>query len=100
VEQPLRVAEFDELFHTAVQRSARPRQTGLEVVITPESELRARDLAERETGCCSFFRFEFHHADDGVLMRIDVPETHVDVLDALEARVSTIVGVKTGDEHV
>lgn len=87
-EQPLRRAEFDELFRTAVQRSIRIRPTRLDVVLSPHSEASARDLAERETACCSFFRFDFDHAEDGLVMRIGVPDDHIDVLDALEARIA------------
>ena len=87
-EQPFRVAEFDALFRRSVQRSDRRDDTRLDLVISPDAESTARDLAQRETECCSFFRFEFEHADDGVVMHIGVPAEHADVLDALERRVS------------
>ena len=52
-------------------------------------ETTARDLARRESECCSFFRFEFELVGDDVVMRIGVPPQYVSVLDALEARVCT-----------
>ena len=85
-EQPLRMAEFDEFFRTAVQRATRTRTTMLDLVISFEHAAAARDLAEGEASCCSFFRFDFEPAADGLVMRIGVPEDHVDVLDALQAR--------------
>lgn len=92
VEQPLRLAEFDEFFRTAVRRSTRTSTTRLDLVILPESEATARDLAERETSCCSFF--DFDAAADGLAMRIGVPAGHVDVLDALQVRINTVFGAK------
>jgi hypothetical protein len=91
-EQPLRMAEFDEFFQTAVQRWTRPRATALDLVIPQKIESFARDLAEREASCCSFFRFDFEPTAQGLVMRIGVSESHVEVLDALQAQVSTFVG--------
>jgi len=48
VEQPLRLAEFDEFFRAAARRSTRNSATRLDLVVMPESEAIARDLAERE----------------------------------------------------
>lgn len=98
VEQPLRLAEFDNFFRTAVHEATRTKPTHLNLVIAPESEAVARDLAERESLCCSFFEFAFESAaDGGLVMRIGVPDEHADVLDALYARVSTVAA--TGDQH-
>jgi hypothetical protein len=97
VEQPLRIAEFDEFFRTRVQSWARPRTTELELTISLRVEASARDLAERETDCCSFFRFRFDPAGDGVVvMRIAVPDSRVDVLDAIQARVSSLADAGAG----
>ena len=57
-ERPLRVAEFDDLF-TAVRRSERPLPTRLDLVLPRNIEATCRDLARRESECCSFFTFEF-----------------------------------------
>ena len=95
VEQPLRLAEFDVFFGAAVRRWMRTSPTRLDLVILGEFEATARDLVERETSCCSFFRFDFHPAADGLVMVIGVPEDHVDVLDALQSRILVVLGGKT-----
>ena len=84
-ERPLRVAEFDDLF-TFVVRAERREPQRLDLVLRRDIEATARDLARRESECCSFFTFAFESADDGVVMHIAVPPEHVEVLDALEAR--------------
>lgn len=99
-EQPLRLVEFDVFFRTAVRRSTRTSTTRLDLVILGEFEAIARDLAERETRCCSFFRFEFRPAADDLVMCIGVPKDHLDVLDALHARINTALGLKTADGDV
>ena len=87
-ERPLRVAEFDALFFH-VQRLQRPEPTRLDLVLPREAETTARDLGARESACCSFFTFEFEPAGDGVVMHVGVPPSHVEVLDAIEARVAS-----------
>jgi hypothetical protein len=84
-ERPLRVAEFDDLFSFVVRAERRDPQR-LELVLRRIVEAPARDLARRESECCSFFTFEFAAVDEAVVMRIGVPPEHVAVLDALEAR--------------
>jgi hypothetical protein len=98
VEQLRRLAEFDHFFRTAVQQVTRTQRTYLEIVIVPESEVSARDLAARETTCCSFFEFAFEPAPGGMVMRVGVPDENVDVLDVLQARITSITG--TGNQHV
>jgi len=84
-QRPLRVAEFDDLL-TAVRRSQRPAPTRLDLVLPRAVESAGRDLARRESQCCSFFTFEFESLGDDVVMHIAVPPEHVEVLDALDAR--------------
>ncbi len=86
-ERPVRVAEFDDLF-ARVGRMQRPEPTRLDLVIVRDAEAGARDLAARESECCSFFSFEFETAGDDVVMRIGVPPAQVDVLDAIQSRVT------------
>lgn len=86
-ERPLRVAEFDDLF-TFVVRAERRGPQRLDLVLRSIVEGPARDLARRESECCSFFTFEFEPIGDDLLMRIGVPPQHVEVLDALQARVT------------
>jgi len=88
-ERPLRVAEFDDLFAFVV-RAERSQPQRLDLVLRRIVESPARDLARRESQCCSFFTFEFEPAGADVVMHIAVPPEHVEVLDALEARVAAI----------
>jgi len=87
-EQPLRSAEFDELFSTAVRDGERlaPGHLRLTLVGGPERADAVRDLAERESQCCSFFRFGVEERGGVVRLDIEVPAGHVAVLDALAAR--------------
>jgi hypothetical protein len=59
VEQPLRWAEFDDLFAGDVIGVVResPQRVCLQLRPAPEVAARAADLAVRETGCCLFFTF-------------------------------------------
>lgn len=100
VEQPLRLAEFDDLLRSALRRSIRTSATRLDLVISRDGEATSRDLAARETSCCSFFRFTFDHVHDGLAMGIGVPNDYVDVLDALQARVLQVTGVETVNDEV
>ena len=86
--RPLRVAEFDQLFAHAL-KVQRPEPTRLDLVLPRDAEATARDLAARESECCSFFTFEFEAAGDDVIMHVAVPPQQVEVLDAIEARVAS-----------
>jgi hypothetical protein len=92
VERPLRLAEFDDLFATALRTQQRTTPTRLRWHLDPAAEARARDLAARESACCSFFTFTF--APDGDVLQLDVqvPTGHVDVLDALADRAAVAAG--------
>ena len=87
-ERPLRLAEFNDLFAFVVRTERREPQR-LDVVLRRIVEAPARDLARRESECCSFFTFEFEPAGNEVMMHIAVPPERVAVLDALEARIAT-----------
>jgi hypothetical protein len=87
-EQPLRVAEFDELFATALLSMERPDPGHLRLTLDGEAQVEqvARDLAARETSCCSFFSFAFSRGDAGLVMDVEVPAVQAGVLDGLAAR--------------
>ncbi|WP_027341517.1 hypothetical protein [Hamadaea tsunoensis] len=92
-EQPLRLAEFDALFSTAVRAADRrtPRHLGLTLPGGEQLASTVRDLAERETQCCSFFTFTVTTPAPGVVrLDIEVPAGHVDVLDTLQARAALV----------
>ncbi|MCC2031064.1 hypothetical protein [Microbacterium allomyrinae] len=84
-ERPLRVAEFDHLFRTSARQIQRISPTRARVVFDPAAEAKARDLAARESSCCTFFDFIFTDAADGLRMDITVPDNQTDVLGALLA---------------
>jgi hypothetical protein len=86
VERPLRLAEFDELFATALLGQQRLSPTQLRWRLDRTAERAVRDLAGREGGCCSFFTFTFARGDGVVRVDVQVPDAYVDVLDALAAR--------------
>ncbi|MFI6064524.1 hypothetical protein ACIA47_04540 [Micromonospora sp. NPDC051227] len=85
-QRPLRLAEFDDLFATALVAQQRLSPTELLWRLDPTAEAAARDLTGRESACCSFFSFTIA-ADTGTLhLDVQVPAAHVDVLDALALR--------------
>jgi hypothetical protein len=85
-ERPLRLAEFDDLFATALRGQQRMSPTRLCWRLDPAAEQTARDLAGRESTCCSFFSFTFVPADGVVQLDVEVPAAHEEVLDALAER--------------
>jgi hypothetical protein len=87
-ERPLRVAQFDELFGTATA-AERPEPTRLQLTLPPEPETAARaaGLVAREVQCCSFFTFTLTIRSDSLRLLVEAPPEHVDVLDAVTARV-------------
>jgi hypothetical protein len=88
-EQPLRLAEFDDLFANAVDNSERLSRQHLRLTLTGPADLQAtvQDLAARENKCCSFFGFTVASDAPGrVVFDIEVPAAHVDVLDAVADR--------------
>jgi hypothetical protein len=94
-ERPLRLAEFDDLFATAVRRveTAGPTRARMWLSGPPGLEATVRDLAARESECCSFFTFTTTAAPagDGTTLTLDVevPPPYADVLDSLVQRART-----------
>ena len=86
-EQPLRVAEFDQLFANHLRSAARIDPHTLDLLLAADSRATAADLTARENECCSFFTFTFTEAsDDSIRLRIHVPPAYVAVLDGLSER--------------
>ncbi|WP_217212925.1 hypothetical protein [Streptomyces sp. AC550_RSS872] len=93
-EQPLRIAEWDELLTerlTALSRPG-PQRLRLELSDAAAAEDRVRDLAERESGCCSFFTFEVTVVAGAVRLDIGVDAVHEAVLEALAERATRLTG--------
>jgi hypothetical protein len=89
VERPLRLAEFDDIFSTALTAQTRLSATVLRWSLDFGAEAVARDLAARETQCCSFFTFSLTSDGDTVQVDVRVPAVRSEVLDALAARAAS-----------
>lgn len=85
-DRPFRLAEFDDLFATALHGQQRLSATTLRWELDPAAEATARDLTGRESDCCSFFSFTFHPGDATLSLEVEVLAAHVMVLDALAER--------------
>ncbi|WP_039828211.1 hypothetical protein [Nocardia testacea] len=92
VEQPIRTAEFDRLFTDSARDIRRPGPERLELVLARDTESVARDLAARESSCCSFFTFDFASTAEGTVMSVGVPAAYTEVLDAFAARAQAGIG--------
>ncbi|MFL1427290.1 MULTISPECIES: hypothetical protein [unclassified Nocardiopsis] len=86
-ERPLRLAEFDDLFTSSARRVEQDGTTA-RIHLGGAAGLadRVRDLAERESACCSFFDFTVEGTDGDLVLTVAVPPEHGEVLDALAAR--------------
>ncbi len=92
-ERPLRLAEFDGLFHDALRGADRLTARHLRLHLDSTAEPTARDLIARESACCSFFTFDLARPDgDTLTLDIRVPATRVAVLDALALRATAARG--------
>jgi hypothetical protein len=96
--QPVRLTEFDELFRSQIRPPRRIDAHRVEFTFANANELYAHvsDLVARETACCSFFEFTINEdalADqDHLLLRIGVPASRDDVLQALTERAHAAIG--------
>ncbi|MEV4619208.1 hypothetical protein AB0J74_10945 [Asanoa sp. NPDC049573] len=92
VQQPLRLAEFDDLFASAVRRVEQVGAEHVRMTLAGPAGLveTVRDLTARESECCSFFSFTVtpQPAPDGEALTLDitVPAAYTDVLAALARR--------------
>lgn len=85
-EQPVRVAEFRRLLAGNVRTVDRVSPRLLRLDLDGAVEAAARDLAARETECCSFFSFAISRTGPAtVRMDVEVPAGRTDVLDGLAA---------------
>ena len=94
-QQPLRLAEFDELFRSALSRVERRGDTWLrlELVDAEDSYQRALELTARESACCSFFTFEVRRAGIEVVLDVRVPADREVVLEGLHRQAAaTLLG--------
>jgi hypothetical protein len=105
-EQPVRLAEFDDLFANAVRGIETLGRTRSRMRLSGPAGLaaRVRDLTARETECCSFFTFTVtsEPAADGetVVLDIEVPAEYADVLGALTQRAVAATTVRLARAEV
>lgn len=87
-ERPIRLKEFGELLASSSRRGERLSATSLTLYLAGEAGLEqsVRELAARESDCCSFFAFEISADQADVIMTITVPPQHSGILDSLEAK--------------
>ena len=96
---PLRVAEFDELFATALRSLQRPEPRWLRLGLDPAPRVAATtaDLVARETQCCSFFDFALQRSDEGQLwLDVRVPAGREPILDAIARQAAAHVPQAAG----
>jgi hypothetical protein len=95
--RPLRLAEFDALFATALRRQERISARHLRMTLAGDDGLAetTRDLTARESACCSFFDFTITPTGDGVVLDIEVPAVHAAVLDGLSALATSAAPAST-----
>ena len=93
VDRPLRLAELDALFATALRRVER-RGSGVRLLLRGGTGLveQVRDLTAREASCCAFFGFDLDGTDQDLTLDISVPPARQDVLDALADRAEELSG--------
>jgi Ran GTPase-activating protein (RanGAP) involved in mRNA processing and transport len=83
-EQPLRIAEFSDLFAASLQSADRSCPTLLRLTLLASARQEAVRLTDAESSCCSFFTFTVSEpVADQVHVDVEVPAAHVVVLDAL-----------------
>ena len=89
----MRAAEFDRLFAETLTRQERVSATALRLWLSGGEDVTSwmRDLAARETECCSFFQFAVSADGAGTtVVDVAVPAAYVGVLDALAARARAV----------
>ncbi|WP_406055849.1 hypothetical protein [Kribbella sp. NBC_00889] len=86
-EQPLRVAEFDQLFADHLRSAHRVDPQTLDLTLAAEARDATAALTARESECCSFFTFTLTDPTNNQFhLHIGVPPTQTAVLDALADR--------------
>jgi hypothetical protein len=91
-EQPLRAAEFGDLFDCAIRSVERSAPDRLLIAFVPDAEARVREIVARESECCDFFTFDVRPEDTEVVLEITVPPSRLEVLDGLAQRAATACG--------
>jgi hypothetical protein len=91
-QQPLRLAEFDTLFHSALRSVERPVPSRVRLQLAAAARPEAVRLTEAESRCCAFFDFTVGPAEDDYFdLDVRVPAGHLAVLDGLTARAEAVL---------
>lgn len=96
VERPVRLAEFDRLFATALRgvESVTPTHARIRLAGPAGLVATVRDLTARESDCCSFFTFtvtpEPVGEGEALVCDVEVPARYADVLAALADRAGAV----------
>lgn len=88
-DQPLRVAEFDNLFRAHLDGVEQMSRTRARLSFSGGRAVREKvsRLTAQESACCSFFTFDITAATfEVVVLDVQVPEAHADVLAGLVSR--------------
>ena len=85
-----RLAEFDRFFTDAVRGAGRPSRTRLKLDLEPSTENERRQRTRCARRCAARFTFTLTATGGALELEVAVPERHVDVLDALAARVADV----------
>ncbi len=94
-EQPLRVAEFNDLFATVRSVATdEPGRVSLDLDPDPANAARAAELVTRETACCSFFTFALVATGGALRLDVTVPLAQYDVLAALAHQAAAVAGTQ------
>ncbi|MCY0930223.1 hypothetical protein OTB20_29340 [Streptomyces sp. H27-H1] len=93
-EQPLRVTQWDALLTEHLREVSWDGPLRLRLGLSGGAGVQeqVRDLAERESGCCSFFTFTTTGDDVQVQLDIAVDQEHEPVLSALADRAGALAG--------
>jgi hypothetical protein len=91
-EQPLRLVEFDALFRASLRAVERVGPTHLRLRFDGGAEPAVRDLAARESACCSFFEFGIRSQADEVVVDVRVPASRALTLVALGGWAASAAG--------
>src|SRR5690348_2097311 len=80
-EQPLRLAEFDDVFAGGVMGVERVAPVRVRMALRPEPAVAAKaaELAVRETRCCSFITFTLTATGGQLSVEVSVPAAHLEV---------------------
>ncbi|MGH3547323.1 MAG: hypothetical protein ACRDQU_04185 [Pseudonocardiaceae bacterium] len=85
-EHPVRIAEFEALFARALSsRWVSDQNLRVRFADTGTTAVTVRDLAARESACCSFFEFAVTGGDGRVVLDVVVPAGRSEILDGLAA---------------